>query len=392
MSQNPGQSSEAEKPAPGVATIVTKEFLEDLAANPSKAATLDRATRKEVLRQMADNEVDDAAPVQDAPVEKDPEVKKAPDAKADGNGKTDLPVSVQEARKRHQELSDEANKYEQKLAAAEARAAKARKAFEDIQKAESKPPEDYLDDKYQTDLKSRLEKTEKQLGFLQNLLEERDKEEISTLVSQKHTKEEDKIFSEIDALQTEFDELKTAKPFKQLNNEYAAWVSDMVKTSGHTGDLTSEVLNAVSNRYDTDEVFRNQVRSKPPEDLDKLRVILRLHHQKAQEGGSYMANYLAALHKDGVLTEVMQRGRKEAAKDAAHKTVQAMKRQQDELTTLSPNEGAGGKGPDAGEMTAQAAWAFLEAIQLKLQAGSKLTPEERAKSKLIRETFGRQEA
>ena len=406
MSLNPAQSSvTAEKPNGAAAKPeLTDEFLQDLIQNPSKASGLDRETRQRVLKRMGDMEetgfeqtvpdkekaAEEKKPAE-TQAEKKPETETKPEGKVEEKP-SELPFDVRQARKRHQELVDEANRWEQKLKTAQVRREKATKAFEEIQKAEVKPPDDFLDDKYQGDLKTRLERSEKAIEFLKAQLEDRDKDEIEELTTQRHSREEDKIFSEIDTLQARFPELKTSKPFKHINAEYAGWVDSMVTALGKQpsdsvsyDDLRKEALE----KYQSEQSFRDSVKAKPPEEIDKLRIILSVHHRKLQSGGSYKSNYLDLLDDDDVLETTMQKGRAEAAKDAARETVKAMKKSEEEITTLSPTDGTSKGGTQENDFSPAAMTSFLETIQAKLSSGIKLTPEDRAKMKLFRDTTGK---
>lgn len=405
MSQNP-ESSTMEAP-PGPTITFTPELLQEYAAHPEKANALNRADRKAMIRaataqdQGADPQNAPAAAIAEVPVvpkvepkieEKQEQViEKLPEP-------TQSDAEIKEAKRRHQQAADEANKWEQKKLALAAKAERDRLEVERIKNSQVAPPDDFLDDKHQASLHERLLKQEKMLEQLQKSNGERDESELKDLQQRAQTNRETSVFSEIDGLQAEFPELKMSVPFSVANEQYSKWLEGAKTAMGHTGGVSKEQVSQWASKYDADPEFRNRFPVGKPQDLNKLLDILEIHYQKPQ-GGSLTAVYLDRLHKSGKLSERFGRNTTDAdqaaasanaQRDAARKTVEAMKKKESELATLSPGDGSG-TNPLNDEITPQTAAMLLDAMQAQIKAGKKLTPEQKAQSKLIREKLGKRE-
>jgi hypothetical protein len=134
-----------------------------------------------------------------------------------------------------------------------------------------------------------------------------------------------------------------------LNEEYSAWLDkDLVEKSGlretMAGKTLEEIRAAAIDKYNKDPEFAKTVAAYPltGDDADRYNTLLTLHHLTATKGGDLESNWLGMLKKSGQLETAMQKGRKDAAEDAASRTVKAIQKANDAVQPVAPGDGAGG--------------------------------------------------
>lgn len=381
------------------APVITDELLRELDQNPEKVHSLDKKTRRAFLERMksqADDSAEGEGQGAEAEPKKEAEGDKSAEKEADAKAKeseaarqpTELEKKREAAKEEAQRLADEINRYEQRIKARKEREEKLKKEWEEFEKAGVKKPADVFDEKHQDHVAQELALTKKKLELMEKRYEERENEEIQEAETTKRKLEEDRVFGEFETLQLQYDELHTKQPLRVLNQKYAGWLDALVLESGvkeqnPTADPALLRQKAVE-RYNTDSEFQKTVKAKPPEEMDKLALLLQLNERKQKHGGTVRGHWLEMLDEQGIIADVVQRGRKEAATEAAHKTVAAMKRGSDEITTISPSDGTAKAGYTDPGMTDAAAKTFLNLVSQKHLAGKVLTPEEKVKFKLVR--------
>lgn len=392
--------TESAAPAATAAPSVSDTLLQDLQSGAKSMTDLDVPTRKiamDLVKKAAIEAENPAAePVADTeakPIEKAPETPKAPegDAKPEGTAELQAPMSGKERRKLNQQLADEANQLEQKTAAMKARQERARKEYDDAMKAEVKPPEDPWDATHQNKLASELEQTKKKLDLLTTRLEKQDQEELAAATASENTAREKSLFGQFDELQEEYEPLKTSKPFKQLNEEYSSWLDkELVEKSGVRQSMPNASLDelraAAAKRYNEDPEFNKTVAPYPitGTDAERFNVLLSLHHETATKGGDLESNWLGRLKRTGKLEEVLQKGRKEAAVEAAQRTVNAVKKANEAVQPVAPGDGAG-RGYVDEEWNLNRAKTVQESLVAKQLSGHALTAPEREQLRKVNE-------
>lgn len=394
------------KPA---APVLTEEMAEGFAKNPGTLSQAPKEIRAAMRERIGNPPADDAAGETGA----DP---KPGDKPAETPANTETPAAgekpagekpaeeaapkgetADEKRARLRAMDNESNTIEQRLAAANRRLAKAKAAEDEFKKANpEKKPNDYLEDSHQEDLHKTVRELTAKVAGLQAQLEDQDRDEIETLTRSKATKAEDRLSTEIDLLMEDpkFAAARMKKSFAQANQEYANWLDNLVQVSGITQDTLSEEdkKNPVQSlrrlalaKYQEDAAFKASVKISPPEEMDKLSFLLEAYGRKAQNGGTIKGHLFEILDEAGVLEQGFQRGRQDAARTAANKTADAIRQQNDEVTTIAPTDGSSRPAGSNDELTPQSAAAFMQLVKTKQANREKLSDAERKKLVLVRE-------
>lgn len=383
----PAQIPNAAPAGEPAAPQVTDALLQDLNANPGKMKELDPVTRKAVMHRLTQDpsaQADDAAAAPPDPAPDPADKPKEDPPPAETPQDLPQPFDKKAARKKHQEEADEANLWEQKLKAAKARKERAKAEFEEIEKKPIAPPDDPWDKDHQTTVFKELTQTKEKLKKLEEHIFGKEQDEFESVERIAQQKRDDAEFGQIHALQEEYPELRTEKPFRQLNDAYSAWHAEMVEKSGVKAEMPSatpaELHQAAAARYEKDPEFQKTVGPIPiPEkDREKFNTALTLFHRKAAQGGSFKANWLEMLDDTGVLEEVVQRGRKQGAAEGAARTVQAIKKQEDAVTPISPADGSIKGGYQDDQWDLKKAGEIQRALIAKQRAGTRLTDQDRA--------------
>lgn len=368
------------------APVLTKELLADLDANPHKMSEQPKAIRDAVKAHMMNPSDLEAAVVPKEVVT--PPIKEEEPAK-----------DVQKIRQEQKALADEANRLEQKLAAARARKEKAEAEFAAFQQLKpEKVPEDYLEDSHQEDVNARLTRLEKENEFYRKQRAEQEAEEIEALAKAAQSKKEAKLFDEVSALQEDekFAAIKMKVPFSKANADYAAWLDNLVQLSGIskdnlTPDEQKNPINSLRNRalekYESDQSFKESVKVSPPEELEKLYLILEAHERKRQHGGNLKGHMFEILDEQGILGTVMRRDSQDAARQAANRTAAAMSSKNNDLQLISPDDGIHRKFESDKTLTPQLAASFMANLKQKQldKPGYRMTAEDKAMIAKIRE-------
>ncbi len=388
----PAQTDSA-APAAAAAPSVSDSTLQDLSSGAKSMKDLDPAERKLAMAAVRESvmEADNrAAPETEAKsIEKAPEAAKAPEPEAKAKGELPAPVDIKERRRINQRLADEANQLEQKTAALKARQERARKDLEDAQKAEVKPPEDPWDKSHQDGVATELERLKKQVEILTKREVDKGQAELEDATRSENIARENSLYGQFDDLQDEYEPLKTSKPFKELNAVHTSWFdSELIEKSGlrqSMPDASIEQLRAAAAvKYNQDPEFAKTVAPYPitGDDAERFNTLLTLHHETATKGGDLEGNFLALMKRKGLLDEMMQKGRKDAAEDAAKRTVDAIKKQQTTVQPVAPGDGAGSGYIDEG-FNITRAQSVQKTLVNKQAAGQSLTPAERETLKKV---------
>lgn len=395
------QASEQAQTQGAAPDVLTEEMVADFDKNPHKIAEAPREIRQALRDRIGKPPADDAAGDSGAP---DPAGEKpaAPETPAEPMGEPakeegQKPESVEEKRARLRAMDNEANTIEQRIAAAQRRLAKAKEKEDEFKKANpDTKPADYLEESHQAGLHSKVTELEALVHSLRSQVQERDQEEIETLTRSKATTAENKISAEIDMLMEDpkFTAARMKKSFAQANAEYAGWLDNLVQLSGLNQDTLSdeEKANPVQAlrakalaKYEEDPTFKSTVKVSPPEEMDKLSFWLEAYGRKGKHGGTIKGHLFEILDEAGVLEEGFQRGQHNAARTAANKTVDAIRKQDEEITTIAPTDGASRPAGTDNELTPQSAAAFMAVVRKKQDAREKLTDAERKQLIRVRE-------
>lgn len=387
MPTNP-ESQETQKAVEAkAAPQITDEFLRDLEKNPEKMLDLDKATRNAVLESQGLK----------SGAEEKPAPGGEPEAKAEGPATENVPretpveqktpteQEVRAARRRVKELADQANHLEQREKTIRERLEKATKGFEDA-KAEAekvKKPGDFMEDSHQETLQKTVERLSREMAVLREQQATNAKEELQAVETKLGRTKEESTFAHLEELQDHYEGLRTKVPLASLHEKYSTWVGEVVELTGvkeKAPDANPQKLAELAlEKWNADPAL--QAKSKPPEESDKLNLLLAAHHKTARSGGSYRANLLEIMEDEKILETVVQNGRKEAAKEAARSTVDAMQRKNTELQTLSPAEGTSKTDSDKNQQSNQQ---FMEYVYEKQATGGRLTTEEFERLKKVR--------
>jgi hypothetical protein len=373
------------------APVLTQEFLADLDANPHKMSEQPKAIRNAVLAHIA-NPTDLSAAAE-------PEVKVTATDPVKPASVEEAPTkTIQQIKQEQKAAADAANRDEQKLAAAKARQAKAAAELAEFEKlTPESAPEDYLDDSHQESVHARLTRIEKENEAYRKYRAEKEAEEIEALTKSTQTRKEAQLFDEVAALQADdkFAAIRMKTPFAKANADYASWLDNLVQLSGVSKDqLTAAELKSPTNalrnramaRFDSDPDFKASVKVAPPEELEKLYLILEAHDRKRQHGGNLKGHIFEILDEQGILGNVMHRDSQDAARTAANKTADAIRTKTTDLQTISPDDGVHKVLAADQTLTAQSAAAFMTNLknnQLN-KPGYKMTADEKAMLAKIR--------
>lgn len=377
-------SSETEVPAqtPSAAPVVSESLLQDLDKNPGKLKDLDPALRGAVMDHVkkglsSEAEIPAAAPdpveVKETPKEEPKETPKPEESKA---------FDRREARRKHQELADEANRWEQKQKALQERAERAKKAVEEAQKAEVKAPEDPWDKDHQNKLYQEFTQLKSKYENLEKWVQEREQKEFDETASTAKEKREQALYGSIHSLQDEYTQLKTSKPFRDLDAENVAWLNALVEKSGVKEALPNatpdQLWQAANKRYETDPEFAKTVPAHPfsKEDAEKYALISELNARVSRHGGSIRGHWLEKLDDEGILEQVMQKGRQSAAEDAASRTVKAIQKATTDVQPIAPSDGSSRSGYLDPEWTPQKAATIQQQLVAKHKIGKALNAQE----------------
>ena len=389
------ESQEKEQKAPEnakAAPQLTDAYLQDIVDHPEKMADLDSATRKNVLEaldlkpgaekkaaQGDDAKSQESKPEGEKPAEKEP-------AAQEPEKKPPTEQEVRAARRRAQELADESNRLEQKEKTLRERLAKATKGLEDA-KADAdkvKKPSDFLEDSHQEAQQKTIERLVREVEILKGAHTDSAKDELQAVEAKLSRTKEASTFAHLEDLQDHYEGLRTKVPLSTLHEKYSEWVASVVELTGvkaGTPDATPQKLAEMAlEKWNSDPAL--QAKSKPPEESDKLNILLAAHHKTARSGGSLRANLLEVLDDEKILETVVQKGRQDAAKEAARSTVDALKKPNTEIQTLSPAEGAAK--PESAEKSKEANIQFMEYVYQKQHSGGRLSPDEFARLKQVR--------
>jgi hypothetical protein len=288
-----------------------------------------------------------------------------------------------QARKQHQIDADEANRWAQKRKALEEKVAREKARVEELSKAEVKAPEDPWDKDHQTALHKTVEDLKRENAEMKAYFQELRQKEVEEVEVNAKQAQEKAIYGSIHSLQDEYAQLKTSKPFKDLDAENVAWLNTLVEKSGVKEALPTasaeELWAAANKRYESDPEFQKSIPPHPfsKEDLDKYRIISELNGKVRQVGGSIRGHWLEKLDDEGILEEVMQKSRQRAAEDAASRTVKAIQKASTDVQPIAPGDGSAKTGYLDPEWTPAKAATIQSQLVAKHKSGKGLNPQER---------------
>lgn len=384
-------SSETEVPAqtPNAAPAISDSQLQDLdkSAGQGKLRDMDSATRSAYMERIkgaiTEAENPSAAPAEtEKPIQEPKETPKEEAAKAEPK-EAPKAFDRREARRSHQMAADEANQWEQKAKTLRERAERAKKEYEELAKTEVKAPDDPWDKDHQTNLHKTVEDLKRENAEMKAWYQETRQKEIDEVTATAKEKRESALFGSIHSLQDEYTQLKTSKPFKELEAENVAWLTNLVERSGVKealpGATPDKLWEAANKRYESDPEFAKSIPAHPfsKEDTEKYRVISELNAKARAEGGSIRGHWLEKLDDEGILEEVMQKGRQSAAEDAASRTVKAIQKASTDVQPIAPSDGSAKNGYLDPEWTPAKAATIQSQLVAKHKSGKALNPSER---------------
>jgi len=383
---------------------ITDDMLKEFAGNPDKLSSLDPETLDNVLVELDKREQGDGGKVEDPVVKPDPDKSDDNADAAVDDKSTDSPddkrdneiAKLRESlRNEHKREADELNKITQKTNSIKKRIEKRKAEFEELSKKEvdlSKVDVDPVDEKSFQEFVKRMEtdkiRKDREIEFLKQQLLEQDQDNLSYYESQSAVSKEKSAFENIESLQKDYPVLQTKEPIEALNSGYAAFLDGLVSVAGLKDredfkDKDTSVLRDVALKlYDTDPVFKQKATglgvSLPPglqdqKEMEKYEIITSLYQKVQDDGGSIKGHWLEHLDKTGQLESLYNKGKRDAALDAARATADAI--DNNSPTPLDPSDGPGEKPSGAEKMTMEKAKMRAQALT---EAGidRRLTAEE----------------
>lgn len=283
-----------------------------------------------------------------------------------------------------QREADEKNRIKQQHEAALRRLDAFRKVEEDAKAVKADKPIDAYDDTQMTSVATKLAQLEKELAGYREHFKSSAQQEADETKRSLAKSEEESVFTAINRLQSEFEDLRTEQPFEKANAEYASWLDRLVSLSGfkeaHPNAPLNELRSMAKELYTEDEDFRKTAigkRAKPPKELEKIETILNIHEKKVRDGGGYRANYLDLMAENGVLPNVIAKRERDAALKASNDTINAMTRGNKGVTTLAPNDGSSSF-PD--KTPAEKMQSYLKDLHNRVARGHRMSPDEKAQA------------
>ncbi len=381
---------------------ISDETLTQLDQDPVKVKTLSLKDKYALVDQLTAPPAEETPAVVPAPAETpvkvDPPAEEAdkaaaakeesPDSKDDApeDEPTEKPLRKDRRywKEKAQREADEKNRIKQQHEAAIRRLDALKKVEEEVKAVKAEKPLDAYDDAQMTNLATELAQMKKELAGYREHFKSAAKQEADEAQKSLAKSEEESVFTSISRLQSEFDDLRTEKPFEKLNAEYAGWLDRLVTLSGfkeaHPTAPIYELRSMAKELYNEDEDFRKTAigkRASPPKELEKIETILNIHEKKVRDGGGYRANYLDMLAENGVLPEVIAKRERDAALKASNATVDAMTRGNKGVTTLAPNDGSNSF-PD--KTPAEKMQAYLKDLHNRVARGHRMTSDEKAQA------------
>lgn len=374
---------------------LSDETLALLDNDPSKVSTLSKADKyalaDRIMKQSAEDDSDEPAPEAPAPPAEEADKAAAPEEEK----KTETPSEEDSAEKpfrkdrrywkeKAQREADEKNQIKQRFEAAERRMAQLAKVEEDVKAVKAEKPLDPYDDSQMKSVADKLAQMEKELAFYREHQKTSAKSEFEETQKSLAKREEESVFTAINRLQSEFEDLKTEVPFERANADYAIWLDKLVTLSGfkeaHPNAGLPELRSMAKELFNEDEDFRKTAiakKAKPPKELEKIETILTIHEKKGRDGGGYRANYLDMLAETGVLPDVIAKRERDAALKASNATVDAMTRGNKGVNTLSPTDGSSAFSTASAPEKMSA---YLKDLNQRVSRGHRMTGEEKAQA------------
>lgn len=353
---------------------VTKELIADLAKYPKKLSlypAADRLRIQEIASGVKDFDTEIvAADPGPGEVKEEKPVETPEEPQEDGH--------FRKVKRSAKWWNDEINRLKQTAASEkevlEALVAK-RKEIED---AKIEAPADFIaDDKT---VYAEIEKLKRGQAALAEHIRERGTAQIKELDEDLTSATEKATFKSFEEMQVKFPSLKTSKPVHVLNREWGGFLDSLVTASGLKEKKKDAPLEELRQEAYTlwveNEDFQKQVKQKPPEEIDKLQVLLRANARVHSHGGTLKGNLLDIMDDDEVLPQIFQRGQAKAAQEATEKTLAAVSTTK-ELKTIGPSDGAAKPAAGSGVLTREEAMTTLQNLILKRKQGQPFTAEDR---------------
>jgi len=325
---------------------VTPELLTEVRSDPKKIHQYKGKEREAILKAAVEGDAGQAEPEQVKEPEKEA---KAPEAEKQPEGEADDEAQARRKAKRDTKYwEDRQNKVKQQIDADEKRLKDLRDKLEAAKTVSVEKPEDPLSDEYQTGLAKQLAEAMKRLETLETRYQDDVESQVKSGKEELQTTTEKAVFKSLEDLQDRFPSLKTKDSIVTLNKKYANFLNDVVSASGlqKEGADVNEVRAAAMERYNSDPEFQKLVKSKPPEEMDKLSLLLKAQNRAQAMGGSVKSHLLDIMDETGILAAQFERGTRSAAEDAATRTLRAMD-SANEIKTIGPGDGAARSGTTA---------------------------------------------
>jgi hypothetical protein len=362
---------------------VTDDFLRKLDDKSVKMSDLTSEQRSVVMEHLkADSDAAPAETSKPAESPKEPE-QKAKETPAPEHKEDTPPLDLASLRKNVQKEANEANRLEQladKLKKQKERKANAEAELKKIREEKAAPPTDTLDETHQLDLHQKNQELQKRLERLEKDRADEDQAAIDVLEKEVNEVAHAEVFKDLKALQGKYPAIKTETPIEKLNENYTAWLDNLVTTTkvaeqDPKADQSQLRMKALE-KWNTDATLQQTM--PPIAEMDKLDILLKLHQRKQQNGGTVRGYWLEMLEDGNVLDSVVQRARVETAKETNRANVAALTKPETE--TLSPTDGHSNNQP-GGEMTEDKARATIGRITDLQRQGVRVTPAQREENR-----------
>ena len=327
---------------------VTPELLTELRESPKKIHEYPGDQRKQIMAAQMKEMAGQVDPPAEKPITPEPPPEPKPEAPAQPpetpEEKPQEEGYFRKTKRTAKEWEDRANAAKQKTEAAERQYQELQEKIRKAKEEKIEAPPDLYSEENQNKSYEELQKLRREVEVLTSHVLETGKGAVETAKTDVLTASERATYQQMEELQDRFG-LKTKKPIQLMDKEYGEFIDEIVNKSGLIQEGQKQDLGVVRKQawdmWTADAEFQKKVTRKPPEEMDKLRVLLLAQNRKETLGGTLKSNLLDILDEEGVLPKMFTRAEGKAAQDAAARTLEAMGKG-NEIKTLGPNDGRGG--------------------------------------------------
>jgi len=216
------------------------------------------------------------------------------------------------------------------------------------------PEKDYLDDR-------NLAQMEAELNNLKQWREERERRDAERDAEIAHTQEKLNVFSEINSLQSEFQDLQTSKPFQKIDESFRNWQD------------TAIASNVDVDKFLSDDAYRKKAEEAghklnvSKEDLDKALKIWDLNSKyNAEKKQGYNTSLKHVFAKSPMYEQAVKAKYSKPLDAHDNAIAEKLREREAEPQILSPSSNAGEAG---GDEVLKTAIMGMEALSMKTSFG-----------------------